>query len=148
MKSSEAEKHGDVSPLSGSLSNLVDGAPAPEPSFERLSNFSRVTSAQMPHISFPRDGRYQPVRTVSTYLSSSKSVSGSAERYAGGGGILILDDRRPDETPDFIEFTTQAVAAAPDAEEPPRNLHISLDESAPEAPPPESFEVSVVVSRE
>ena len=53
-----------------------------------------------------------------------------------------MDDRRPDEAQEYIEFTTQAVAVAQDADEAPRNLHISLDENAPEAGPPEAFEVS------
>lgn len=143
MKTGEAEKHGDVSPLPGSLSNLAESTPA-EPNFERLSNFSRVTSAQVVHITFPRDGRYQPVRPVSTYLVSNRSTSSvvTAERYAGGGGILLLIDQRPDEAPDYIEFTTQAVAPAQDASEVTHNPHIALDENAPEVGPPEAFEVS------
>ena len=141
----EPEKHGDVSPLSGSLSNLAEN-PLPEPTFERLANFSRVTPAQMIHVTFPRDGRYHPVRPVSTFHGSHKSVTGiitTAERYAGGGGILILHDHRPSETPEYYEFTTQpATPAAEEVAEAPRVPHIALDEDAPEVGPPEPFEVS------
>ena len=145
MKSAEAEKHGDVSPLSGSLSNLAESAP-PEPTYERLPNFSRVTPTQMLHVTFPRDSRYQPVRPVSTYHGSHKSATSvltTAERYAGGGCILILNDLRPSEQPDYYEFTTHTTAASQDAVEVPRNPHIALDENAPEVGPPEPFEVSL-----
>ncbi|KAJ3550952.1 hypothetical protein NM688_g4968 [Phlebia brevispora] len=141
MKSTETEKHGDVSPLTGSLSNLAEST-LPEPTFERLPNFSRVTPAQMIHVTFPRDGRYQPVRAVSTYRTS-KTASGlvTGERYAGGGGILILNDQKPDEEPDYIEFTTQAVPTpAERTPESVRRPHIALDENAPEVGPPEAFE--------
>ncbi|OSX67352.1 hypothetical protein POSPLADRAFT_1042584 [Postia placenta MAD-698-R-SB12] len=132
-----------------------------EPSFEKLSNFARAVPAQMPYISFPADSRYQPVRAVSTrsapigkgHKAASRSavVAGlTSERYAGGGGILILQDLRPEEEPDYIEFETQTIIAAnqavPVSDDRPAHVsegrHISLDESAPEATPPESFEVS------
>ncbi|CAD6892156.1 unnamed protein product [Tilletia controversa] len=35
-----------------------------EPSFEMLSNYSRVVPAQMPYVDFPADARYAPVRPV------------------------------------------------------------------------------------
>lgn len=180
MKTEEGSsaKHGDISPINGSISNLAeDGKPSAsktrkgEPTSEKLANFSRVTPAQLAHISFPADGRYQPVRAVSTRAPNSKggksvvqpagSKSATAalgmpsERYAGGGGILILVDQSPDEEAEFIEFTAPATVAAP-ADAPAANghatagpaasgPHIALDESSPEADPPESFEVSSVV---
>ena len=83
MKTDDASpsgKHGDVSPLSGSISNLAEGStaePKPkrkaEPAFETLSNFSRVTPAQLPYLVFPPDGRYQPVRAVSTTTVPAKA---------------------------------------------------------------------------
>ena len=112
-------RHGDVSPISGSLSNLAEGAPKgrkSEPSSEKLSNVSRVTPAQLAYITFPSDGRYQPVRVVSTRPPNTKSsktsvsVALAAERCAGGGGILIMADTRPDEEAEYIEFETQPVA--------------------------------------
>lgn len=74
-------------------------------------------------------------------------------KYAGGGGILILADWRLDEEAEFVEFTAQAATPAPseptdvpvasvDAGPVPSGPHIALDENAPEADPPESFEVS------
>lgn len=153
MKAEEgasAEKHGDVSPLTGSISNLPEPPSPPEPTSEKLSNFSRVTPAQMSHITFPPDSRYQPVRAVSTHPApttrrSAKALT-STEKYAGGGGILLLIDHRPDEWPSYIEFSTVPVAhqdqqPAPELE---TSRHISLDPSAPEVTtPPEAFEVSV-----
>ena len=169
-------KHGDISPINGSISNLADdGKPSTskstrksEPSFERLSNFSRVVPAQLAHITFPSGGRYQPVRAVSTKAPSSikngkpaiapagsKSATAaiglSSEKYAGGGGILILVDGFPDQEAEIIEFEAPDVAPAPTevaagnghaiAGPAASGPHIALDENAPEADPPESFEV-------
>jgi len=155
MKADEPSHHGDVSPIAGLPSNLADGTeerkPA-EPSFQTLSNFSRVTPRQMPLISFPKDSRYQPVRAVSAYtLAPGRApIHLPSEKYAGGGGILIMVDQRPDEEAEYIEFTTTinvnvAAVAVPAAPGPSsfdhtRDLHISLDENAPEADQPEPFE--------
>ncbi|KAI8980724.1 26S proteasome regulatory complex non-ATPase subcomplex Rpn2/Psmd1 subunit [Trametes punicea] len=162
MKPGEAPaRNDDVSPISGSLSNLAEGTSTPnkgrkaEPSSEKLSNFSRVTPAQLAYITFPPEGRYQPVRVVSTgpppsatkaAKSASAAVLGS-ERSGGGGGILIMADTRPDEPAEYIEFETQAAAPAAAVAPAAQNLaaaasgrHIALDENAPEAEPPESFE--------
>ncbi|KAI0673424.1 26S proteasome regulatory complex non-ATPase subcomplex Rpn2/Psmd1 subunit [Trametes maxima] len=157
MKAGEASstRNEDVSPIS-----LAEGTSTPksrksEPSSEKLSNFSRVTPAQLAYITFHTEARYQPVRVVSTRpppttTKTPKTPSAAAltaERYAGGGGILILTDTRPGEEAEYIEFETQAVppatGAAPAAQNPPASApgrHIALDENAPEADPPESFE--------
>ncbi|THV07679.1 26S proteasome regulatory complex, non-ATPase subcomplex, Rpn2/Psmd1 subunit [Dendrothele bispora CBS 962.96] len=129
-----------------------------EPSSETLQNFTRVTPAQLAYISFPSNGRYQPVRGVtakSTTARAGKAPLSSKqheEKYASGGGILILVDSRPEEESEFIEFETAAefTAPAPEATTATGNgdaigatasgPHIALDESAPEAGPPESFE--------
>jgi 26S proteasome regulatory subunit N2 len=179
--SSSSTKHGDISPINGSISSLAEEAKAStssskpprkaEPSFEILPNFSRVTPAQLAHIVFPSDGRYQPVRAVSTKTpasiagarppvaaAGSKSPTATlglvSDKYAGGGGILILEDLRPHEEAKYIEFAmptaeTPAQAQAQPAREVTPNgqaiagsgPHIALDESSPDANPPESFEV-------
>lgn len=78
------------------------------------------------------------------------------EGHAGGGGILILADLRPDLDAQLIEFDPPAPAQA--ITQPPALLsanghairalptgpHIALDENAPEADPPEPFEVCSV----
>ena len=77
------------------------------------------------------------------------------EGHASGGGILILADLRPDEDAEFIELEPpapiQAITQSPPAlganghaiRAEPAGPHIALDENAPEADPPESFEVRV-----
>ena len=156
MKTDEPTKHGDVSPISGSISNLVDTSKPPsrkkEASSERLQNFSRVTPQQLTYISFPSDSRYQPVRPVSTSSVSrpKKSSTGPLETYTGVGGILVLLDEQPDELVDLIAplepsviapepTTTQPVQPA---QTPAARPHIALDEDSPEASPPAPFEVS------
>jgi 26S proteasome regulatory subunit N2 len=173
-ESEPTSKHGDISPINGSLSNLADDGKTPtsaskqqprraEPSFEMLPNFSRVTPSQLACITFPSEGRYQPVRavapttatTVSNTSKSPNSTPGLAPgKYGGGGGILILADLLPDEEAEFIEFST-AVVVHP-AEEPaqtqignghavrapqPTGPHIEMDDAQPEVDPPEPFEV-------
>ncbi|KAF9646109.1 26S proteasome regulatory complex non-ATPase subcomplex Rpn2/Psmd1 subunit [Thelephora ganbajun] len=154
MKTDEPAKHGDVSPISGSISNLVDTSKPPsrkkEASSERLQNFSRVTPQQLTYISFPSDSRYQPVRPVSTNsISRSKKPStGSWETYTGVGGILVLLDERPDEPVDLIApLEPSVVAPEPTVAQPaqPTQMatarpHIALDEDLPEASPPAPFE--------
>lgn len=138
-----------------------------EPSFEKVANFSRVTPAQLSYLSFPPDGRYQPVRPVSLHTQGGKgsrvSSAGAgkkgngpsgllSERYAGGGGILILVDERPDDEAELIDLSSlsvvaevmgngSAVPSGHGAGE--RNLHIALDESTGDAEAPGPFEVRV-----
>lgn len=162
MKEFPGLKDGDVSPINRSISNLPENstssksAKKAEPAFELRPNFSRVTPAQVAHISFPSDCRYQPVRPLSGHPStdyktgmSSSSSCAASEKYAGGGGILILVDLRPAEESEFIEFEPP-VEAAPSQSAVPLpgqtatstpGLHVALDEFAPEAEPPASFEV-------
>ena len=157
MKTDEPTKHGDVSPISGSISNLVDASKPPsrkkEATSERLQNFSRVTPQQLSYISFPSDSRYQPVRPVSTsWVSrSKKSSTGLGETYTGVGGILVLLDERPDEPVDLIAPLEPSVVvpepatmtqAAQSTHTTAGRPHIALDENSPEAPPPEAFEVN------
>jgi 26S proteasome regulatory subunit N2 len=166
----DSPKHGDISPINGSISNLADDGKASttkaprkvEPTSEILPNFSRVTPAQLAHITFPADGRYQPVRAVTTKSVPAKNgkISAAApptaglglasEKYAGGGGILILTDLRPDEEAEFIDLNPPppaetAQVAVPNghapAGPPATGRNIVLDESVPEAEVPEPFEV-------
>jgi len=179
MKNDEVSspKDGDVSPITQSVVNLGDESKASssgtrigkktEPAFEVRPNFSRVTPSQLAYISFPSDNRYQPVRAVSANTSPTRSGKAAAtsgrhtpptlalgsEKYAGGGGILIMTDLRPNDEAEFIEIETASTLGAPQAvvapiangnameDLPIRSLNISLDDTAPESDAPEAFEV-------
>lgn len=163
---SPTPKHGDISPINGSLSHLAaeDDKPSSskparkaEPTSEALPNFSRVTPAQLTYVAFPPDGRYQPVRPVAakvmpprpgkaTNSFANAGWESPSERYSGGGGILILEDLRPEEEAEFIELRPPPPpAAVPNghaiAGPPVSGPHIALDESESEADLPEPFEV-------
>ncbi|KAJ7268428.1 hypothetical protein C8J57DRAFT_1469101 [Mycena rebaudengoi] len=67
---------GDISPINGSISNLAeDEKPSTsakstkkvEPSFEMLPNISRITPAQLAHITFP-EGRFQPPQEDTEFI--------------------------------------------------------------------------------
>ena len=174
MKSEEVPsvRQGDISPINESISNLPEGKSSEirtptkrkEPSFESLPNFSRVTPAQFQHVVFPPNSRYQPVRPVSARepaIKAGKGVAGAQktsqpEKYAGGGGILLLVDERPGEPQEFIELSTVApptsqVAPASNAGATTTGArterHIALDPNGGEAEVPEPFEVSWVCCR-
>jgi 26S proteasome regulatory subunit N2 len=159
---------GDISPINGSISNLAeDGKPSTkptkkaEPAFEMRPNLSRVTPAQLAYITFPPEGRFQPVRAVSAKpaplragkagvaggKASSAPVGLVSEKYAGGGCILILSDMQSEEEAEFINFEPAPAAApepVPSGNAPsvlPTGPHIALDETSPEVGPPDVFEV-------
>ncbi|KAG2150103.1 26S proteasome regulatory complex non-ATPase subcomplex Rpn2 Psmd1 subunit [Suillus cothurnatus] len=175
----EQKKDGDVEMKGeeGPAGKAADGSPSTntsedvkpkrksEPSSENIANFSRVTPTQLAYISFPPEGRYQPVRPVSLNTVPLKTggkgnpnsgvrkvPSGIAsERYAGGGGILLMVDERPDTEAEFISFDPPVVEPAPteNGHAQPQalihhavrpSIHIALDESSPDVDPPESFE--------
>lgn len=146
-------KEGDISPIDGPADHEIKDKPArKEPSSELRPNLSRVTPAQLRHISFNPDGRYQPVRAVSSRSVLSRrsaAGNGSLDRNAGGGGILILVDLRPQEEGEYIDISPEPIVEAPAPAAngeavvaAPSGPHIALDESAPEADPPGAFEVS------
>ena len=132
VSSVSSGKHGNISPINGSISNLAeDGKPLGskthkgEPMSETLPNFSRFTPTQLAHIHFPADGRYQPVCAVST-KASTKSGKSAVQPMGNilamatlgipsktGGGIFILVDQLLDEDAEFIKLTVPAVVAMP-----------------------------------
>lgn len=97
-----------------------------EPSSETLQNLSRVTPAQLAHISFPPEARFQPVRPIR---------SGSGKTRAGGGGILMLIDRTPGEPIKYVDLP--ADLGGEEAPKPAEGMQV--DDPA-EAPPPAPFE--------
>lgn len=128
-----------------------EGKPAKrkEPTFETISNFSRVTPAQSAYVVFPSTSRYQPMRPLSVRSPPAKGAKSSkasvaSERYAGGGGILMLLDQRPSEPTEYVEFYVPPeppAVATSDGQTRANVPGIALDESVPDAEPPQSFEV-------
>jgi 26S proteasome regulatory subunit N2 len=144
MKGDEsAAKHGDVSPIALAEDAKTSGK-RKEPSSEELSNFARVTPAQLAYLSFSSASRYQPVRPVSARAAGKGKAR--AEKYAGGGGILILEDRTPEEPAEYLAFETQEpLPQAPSADGATSGSnnerpHLALDENEPEAEVPAPFE--------
>jgi 26S proteasome regulatory subunit N2 len=116
-----------------------------EPTSEILENFSRVTPAQLAHISFPPDARFQPVRSFTPPIPSTKArrkgaVKATTERYAGGG-IIMLVDRRPGEETKFVDLPPELGGDQPPTmvvDQEPSDMMLDTVE---EAEMPESFEV-------
>ena len=158
MKTDEGAKPGEVPPVNSEDSKPSTSKKKAEPTFEMRPNFSRVTPAQLAYITFSSEGRYQPVRPVSASPQASKGTKRPSSPaptvwsggYAGGGGIIILSDPQPSEEAEFIEIEAPAtgaaapipVPAAAEVHSEPTGHHISLDENAAEADPPEPFDVS------
>lgn len=154
---STSGQHGDVSPINGTMSNLPEDGKTKrkEPMSESLSNFSRVTPSQFAYIVLPPGSRYQPVRPVSTKAAppsaKGKTIKTSSatftSKYAGGGGILMLQDLKPDEPAEFIDLQPPVQLPAPPepvtlpAAGAPRSGVATFLESGPEAAPPQPFEV-------
>ncbi|KDQ10690.1 hypothetical protein BOTBODRAFT_177975 [Botryobasidium botryosum FD-172 SS1] len=89
--------------LSSSSSSSKRERRAPEPTFEKLANCSRVTPAQLSHIVFPSDCRFQPVRPVSTVPTAKLSLTArKTEKYLSGGGIIMLLDQKPGESIEWV----------------------------------------------
>lgn len=117
-----------------------------EPTSETLQNFSRVTPGQLPHISFPPDARFQPVRSFIPPSPAAKArlkgaSKGSIERHAGGGGIIMLIDRKPGEETKFVDLPPELGGEQPAAmnvDREPSEMLLDVEE----APMPEPFEVS------
>lgn len=113
-----------------------------EPTSEILQNFSRVTPAQLAHIAFPPDVRFQPVRSFTSPSPSAKlrpKGGGKAlpERHAVGGGIIMLLDRTPGEPTKFVDLPPELGGDEPT----PMAIDQDSSQNVEEAPMPEPFEV-------
>ncbi|KAK8196079.1 proteasome regulatory particle base subunit [Zalaria obscura] len=64
-----------------------------------LENMSRVLPAQLKYISFPEEGRYQPVKKPT-------------------GGVILLQDTKPDEEKSLLELKAKKKAPAQPAPQP------------------------------
>jgi len=131
---------------------LIGGPRKREPSSEKLSNLSRVVPAQLPHISFPSEGRFFPVRPVTgtTVKSTARKAQkkspsalpsvGPSAQYAGGGGIIVLIDNNPLEPTEYIEPEPIPAAVAPAAMEVDAAPAAPSLPDGPEVEPPAPFE--------
>ena len=112
-----------------------------EPTSETLQNFSRVTPAQLAHISFPPDARFQPVRSFTPPTSVTKArlkgaVKTTTERYAGGG-IILLVDRQPGEETKFVDLPPELGGEQPTAmavDQEPSDMMLDTEEAEMPAP--------------
>lgn len=107
-----------------------------EASFERLPNLSRVVPAQIPHISFPSECRFVPIRSMgSTVTTTSRAAKGKAGVSVGSGsaaaavlatastgpsavgsGIVVLQDKEPGkEGVEYYEVEATKDTTAPTA---------------------------------
>ena len=62
-----------------------------------LENMSRVLPGQIKYISFPQDGRYQPVKNVSCQITHPSPRSLTSALQPTGGPILLFDSQSSDE---------------------------------------------------
>ncbi|KAF8876380.1 hypothetical protein CPB84DRAFT_1852987 [Gymnopilus junonius] len=152
MKSDKASpKDGDVSPVYLSVLNIADTDQAStskpkktEPASELHPNFSRVTPAQLPYISFSSNGRCQPMRAVSAkVLLSSKNVKAAVRDTS----VALGSDLRSMLNGKWFQHLLplkqlQQPMLMSDLSPPPIGRHIALDENAPEAEPPEALKYS------
>ena len=147
----ESSKAGEAAGTEEPITPVAKPKRTPEPSSERLSNFSRVTPVQFSYISFPADCKYQPVRAISDgpVQRAGKRITGKGivppSKYGGGGGIVLLVDKKPEVAAEFIEFAPPAAAAAAPGPEVAAGAPLTglagLTDEATEATIPASFEV-------
>jgi 26S proteasome regulatory subunit N2 len=77
-----------------------------------LENMSRVLPAQTKYISFPANGRYQPVKKVSAVCASHPKISRTNLASQPTGGVILLEDTRPDEAKSLLELKARKKTAA------------------------------------
>jgi 26S proteasome regulatory subunit N2 len=70
-----------------------------------LENMSRVLPSQVRWISFPSEGRYQPVKKVSIHQTfPRKSVTAMLTLSQPTGGVILLEDTTPNEEKSLLEL--------------------------------------------
>jgi 26S proteasome regulatory subunit N2 len=145
----------DSKAVKDAADELKDSDDKPEAGSETLQNLARVTPFQLPYITFPSSGRYQPVRpargTAKTTFISSKKIKrvSDSNKARHGGGIIMLRDSHPETPVEYIALTMSLEKPAPAPEAattttstPASRAPASMEvEDGPEASPPASFEV-------
>jgi 26S proteasome regulatory subunit N2 len=70
-----------------------------------LENMSRVLPSQVRWISFPSEGRYQPVKKVSTcHIMPRNCTQTMLTTIQPTGGVILLEDTTPDEEKSLLEL--------------------------------------------
>ena len=77
-----------------------------------LENMSRVLPGQIKYISFPQDGRYQPVKKVSLDILTVIREQ-MLTFYKPTGGPVLLFDSQPDEEKSLLELKAKKKTAPP-----------------------------------
>lgn len=75
-----------------------------------LENMSRVLPAQIRHISFLPEGRYQPVKKVSRVLLMCKNRNADLKQPTGG--VVLLHDIKPNESKELLELKAKKKTTA------------------------------------
>lgn len=75
-----------------------------------LENMSRVLPAQVRWISFPSEGRYQPVKRVSHLHYHLPYKITKLTRSQPTGGVILLEDTTPNEDKDLLELKARKKA--------------------------------------
>lgn len=118
-----------------------------------LQNLSRVVPAQLPHIGFLPDGRYEPVKKVGPHVF--KICIQPLISMQATGGVLMLVDRKKGEPVELLEIksrktVTQVAAGGPAPQQPAPEVGAGAvaavdilnmeDDEGEDAPVPDPFE--------
>ena len=123
---------------------------AAEPTSHPVQNLTRVTPAQLAHISFSSNSRYSLARPASAPKKGKKVAAGNdyaRKSSMAVGGIVVLSDNDAEAQGEFVElkqslWTAPAAAPATATAAPAQDATMSSGDDFEEAEPPAPFEVS------
>lgn len=107
-------KYGDDKDKEGGESTIKKKVEKEKVGYD-IENMSRVLPGQIKYISFPADGRYQPVKKVSGGMKL-QIVKTNANAWQPTGGVILIDDTMRGEPKTLVELkakkkTTQSAPA-------------------------------------
>ena len=112
----ETSKEGEAKDKEGEKETTIKKKVEKEKVGYELENMSRVLPGQLKYISFPQDGRYQPVKKVrrSNSKQQSQRLRGQLLTYTQPtGGPILLFDTQPEETKSLLELKAKKKTAPP-----------------------------------